>query len=122
MTDRESLKTLYEDMYAAMTAKDEKKLDRIHDESFVLIHMTGMCQDKRSYIRAILDGTLNYYSATTEALETAINGDSAIMTGRSVVSAAVFGGGIHSWRLQLKFHAKKDDGTWKLTQAEASTY
>ena len=122
MNDREKLRQLYEDMYAAMVAKDEQSLDRVHDESFVLIHMTGMHQDKQTYIKSILNGTLNYYDAATEDLEIQVTGDTAVMTGRSRVTAAVFGGGRHTCRLQLSFHAKKADTDWKLTGAEASTY
>ena len=122
MNDETKLRQLYEDMYAAMVAKDEAELDRVHDDSFVLVHMTGMHQDKKTYIRSILNGTLNYYSAVTENLSVQVNGDTATMTGQSRVNAAVFGGGKHTWRLQLFFHAKKTDNGWKLTKAEASTW
>lgn len=122
MNDETKLRQLYEDMYAAMVAKDEAELDRVHDDSFVLVHMTGMHQDKKTYIRSILNGTLNYYSAVTENLSVQVNGDTATMTGQSRVNAAVFGGGKHTWRLQLFFHAKKTENGWKLTKAEASTW
>ena len=122
MNDETKLRQLYEDMYAAMVAKDEAELDRVHDDSFVLVHMTGMHQDKKTYIRSILNGTLNYYSAATEDLSVLVDGDTATMTGKSRVNAAVFGGGKHTWRLQLFFHAKKTDYGWKLTKAEASTW
>ena len=122
MNDETKLRQLYEDMYAAMVAKDEAELDRVHDDSFVLVHMTGMHQDKKTYIRSILNGTLNYYSAVTENLSVQVNGDTATMTGQSRVNAAVFGGGKHTWRLQLFFHAKKTDDGRKLTKAEASTW
>lgn len=122
MNDEAKLRQLYEDMYAAMVSKDEAELDRVHDESFVLEHMTGMRQDKKTYIHAILNGTLNYYSAVTENLSVQVNGDDATMTGRSRVSAAVFGGGKHTWRLQLFFHAKRTENGWKLTRAKASTW
>ena len=49
MNDEESLRQLYEDMYAAMVTKDAAELDRVHDDSFVLVHMTGLHQDKETY-------------------------------------------------------------------------
>lgn len=122
MNDEAKLRKLYEDMYAAMAAKDEAELDRVHDDSFVLVHMTGMRQDKKTYIRSILNGTLNYDSAVTEELSIQVRGDTATMTGKSRVNAAVFGGGKHTWRLQLYFHTKKTEDGWKLTRAEASTW
>jgi ketosteroid isomerase-like protein len=107
MDDNEQIIKLYHDMYAAMVAKDEAELKRLHDDSFVLIHMTGMHQSKQEYIRAIMDGTLNYYSEQTDSLDIDIDGDTAVMTGQSKVAAAVFGGGRHTWRLALKFGVKK---------------
>lgn len=122
MSDEEKLSRLYRDMFAAMVAKDGAELDRIHDDSFELLHMTGLRQAKKSYIGAILDGTLNYYSAVTDDLAIHISGDTAAMTGRSTVSAAVFGGSRRTWRLRLVFQAKRWGGGWRLTAAEASTW
>lgn len=122
MNDKEMLKQLYEDMYAAMVTKNESELLRVHDDSFVLVHMTGMTQDKKTYISAIMDGTLNYYSAQTEDLQIDVHDDTAAIIGKSRVTAAVFGGGKHTWRLKLFFNARKIDNEWKLTRSEASTY
>ncbi|MBQ2679628.1 MAG: nuclear transport factor 2 family protein [Firmicutes bacterium] len=122
MNDREQIIKLYHEMYAAMTAKNEAELNRVHDDSFVLVHMTGMRQGKQEYIRAVMNGTLNYYSEETENIDVDIDGDRAVMTGNSRVSAAVFGGGRHTWRLALRLEAKKSNGKWKFTKAEASVW
>lgn len=42
MTDKEQIIQLYHEMYAAMVNKDRAGLERVHDDSFVLVHMTGM--------------------------------------------------------------------------------
>ena len=124
MEDGEQIKKLYHDMYAAMIAKSESELKRVHDNSFVLVHMTGMRQRKKEYVNAIMDGTLNYYSEETDDIEIDIDlsENTAVMTGRSIVSAAVFGGGRHTWRLALRFDVKKINGEWKFTKAQASTW
>jgi len=122
MTDKEQIEQLYHDMYAAMVKKDRAELLRVHDASFVLVHMTGMRQSRQAYIDAILNGTLNYYLEQTESLDITVQGDTARMTGKSRVTAAVFGGGRHTWRLALDFTLKKTDGAWKLTGAAAATY
>ena len=122
MTDQEQITKLYHDMYRAMVEKNRAELERFHDESFVLLHMTGMRQSKQVYIDSIMNGTLNYYTEETEQLDIQVNGDRAVMTGRSRVNAAVFGGGKHTWRLQLKFDLIKRPDGWKLTSAQASTY
>lgn len=122
MTDKEQIERLYHEMYAAMVKKDRAELERIHDDSFVLVHMTGMRQNKSVYISSIMDRTLNYYSEKTEGLEIAIDGDRATMTGRSRVNAAVFGGGRHTWPLELRFQLVRRDDGWKLAEACATTY
>ena len=122
MTEEQQISSLYERMYTAMIAKDEAVLREVHTEDFVLVHMTGMHQNREQYIRAIMDGTLNYYSAETEDLQISVNGDEATLRGRSRVNAAVFGGGRHTWRLELLFHLRKEHGIWRFTCSEASTY
>ena len=69
MDDKQQIIALYHQMYKAMVEKDTATLERIHAPQFVLIHMTGMRQSKQAYIRAIADGTLNYYSAEHEQME-----------------------------------------------------
>lgn len=41
-----------------MIDKNRSELERVHDDSFALIHMTGMRQSQKVYIDSILDGTL----------------------------------------------------------------
>ena len=122
MTDKQAIEALYQQMYHAMVEKDTVTLDEVHANEFVLTHMTGVRQLKHAYIRAIADGTLNYYSAEHEQMDIKIDGDRATLTGRSRVVAAVYGGGSHTWRLQLTFQLVKRDGRWLFSAASASTY
>ena len=122
MDDRQQIALLYDEMYTAMIQKDRGELERLHDDSFTLTHMTGMVQDKKTYVNSILNGTLNYYSADTDGLEINVSGSTARMTGKSRVSAAVFGGGRHTWPLRLEFTLQKHDDAWRLTSARPGTY
>lgn len=122
MNDKESIENCYRQMYRGMVEKDSGILAEVLDDSFVLVHMTGMRQSKAAFIRAIENGTLNYYSADHQRLDTDINGDSAVLIGQSSVNAAVFGGGCHTWRLQLKLKLIKKSDAWKICEAVASTY
>lgn len=122
MTDKEQIIQLYREMYTAMVNKDRAELERVHDDSFVLVHMTGMRQPKDIYISSIMDGTLNYYAASHEDMQVEVKGDTAVLIGKSRVTAAVFGGGKHTWRLQLRFQLVKKNGEWRFALASASTY
>ena len=118
----EQIIQLYKEMYTAMVKKDRAGLERVHDDSFVLVHMTGMRQSKQDYINAIMDGTLNYYSASHEDMQMEVKDNTAVLVGRSRVNATVFGGGKHTWQLQLRFQLVKKNGEWRFAMASASTY
>lgn len=120
--DRQQIRQLYETMYQAMVAKDTATLNRVYANEMVLVHITGMRQSKKEYLDAIADGTLNYYTAVHEQMEVTVEGDRATLTGRSRVTAAVFGGGRHTWPLQLCFRLVKRNAMWQFTEARASTY
>ena len=122
MNDKENIENSYRQMYCGMIKKDRSILAEVLDDSFVLVHMTGMRQSKAEFIRAVENGTLNYYSADHQRLDTDISGDSAVLIGQSSVNAAVLGGGRYTWRLQLKLKLIKKSDTWKICEAIASTY
>ena len=122
MSDKGKIENCYRQMYDGMLKKDRSILSEVLDDSFVLVHMTGMQQSKAAFIQAVEDGTLKYYSAEHQQMEVGIQGEQAEMIGRSLVSAAVFGGGRHIWRLQQKLQLIKKAGEWKITEARASTY
>ena len=119
---KEQIEECYRQMYQGMIVKDREILSRVLDNDFVLVHMTGMRQSKEAFIRAVEDGTLNYFSVNHQNIEVEIYGDTAQLIGQSVVSAAVFGGGRHTWRLQLKIKLIQKNNTWRMLEARASTY
>lgn len=120
--DEIEIQEAYIRMCDGMIAKDERVLRDVLDDSFVLIHMTGMRQSKEAFIKAVLDGTLNYFSARHDSMTVEISGNTAVLTGKSYVAAAVFGGGRHNWRLQQRCSLIKTDDGWKITESTASTY
>ena len=70
-------------MYRAMIVKDAEGLNTVLDDSFVLVHMTGMRQNKKAFIQAVMNGTLNYYSCEDDSVEATVNGDTATVIGKA---------------------------------------
>ena len=122
MSDRELCQTAYQEMYRAMIAKNIPALSQVLDDSFVLVHMTGMRQPKAAFLKAVANGTLNYASAEHDSMDVTISGDRATLIGKSRVHAAVFGGGWHTWRLEQDLQLVKKENRWLIALAEASTY
>ena len=122
MDDAEWIRELYREYWRCMIAKDANGLRSMMTDDYILLHMTGTKQSAEVFLKGLLDGTFNYYSAEHDSIEVTVAGDRASMIGRSRVLAAVYGGGKHSWRLRGDFTLRKEEGRWKLSSSSASTY
>ncbi|MCR4708623.1 MAG: nuclear transport factor 2 family protein [Clostridiales bacterium] len=122
MNDIETVKELYRKYWQYMIDKDEKGLRGLMSDDYYLMHMTGVKQSTDTFLKGLKDGTFNYYSADHDSVEVEVKGDSAGLTGKSRVLAAVYGGGRNYWRLRGDFTLRKENGTWKMTSSRASTY
>lgn len=80
--NKNRLEQHYIELYRCMIDEDLLSLSDILDSSFVLAHMTGMQQDKQSF--------LNYYAVTHEAVTRLqiqfVNRNRKWMIGRTVAS------------------------------------
>ena len=122
MDDRETIRNLYRKYWRYMIEKDADGLQGLMADDYVLMHMTGVRQSKEAFLQGLLNGTFNYYSAEHDSIEVSVNGDTAAMVGKSRVTAAVYGGEKHNWKLRGDFTLRKEDGAWKMTSSKASTY
>ncbi|MDE7106421.1 MAG: nuclear transport factor 2 family protein [Anaeroplasmataceae bacterium] len=113
---------VYKNMYQWMIEKDIEKLGSILDEGFTLTHMTGMIQNKKEYLEAIRSGILNYYFVSHDKIEIEDLKDYVRLSGKSRVTAKVFGGDKHTWRLCQVLKLKNKNNHWVIQSAVASTY
>ena len=122
MDDEEWIRGLYREYWRCLIAKDADGLRSMMTDDYYLLHMTGVKQSAETFLKGLLGGTFNYYSADHDSIEVNVSGGRASMIGRSRVLAAVYGGGKHSWRLRGDFTLRKEEGRWKLSSSSASTY
>ena len=122
MTEAQKISDVYRKYWDGMIRKDTDLLRSLMSEDYYLEHMTGVRQSKETFLRELTGGTFNYYSADHDSIEVRMDGDKAIMTGKSRVLAAVYGGAKYNWRLQGDFILIRENGNWKLTRSKASTY
>lgn len=122
MDEREEIRELYRKYWRYMIDKNADGLRGLMAEDYCLTHMTGVKQSPEAFIRGLLNGTFNYFSAEHDGIEVEIDGDRAEMTGRSRVEAAVYGGRKTLWRLRGDFTLRRENGRWLFTGSRASTY
>ena len=120
--ENELIREMYREYWRCMIAKDAVGLRSLMADDYYLLHMTGVKQSADVFLKGLLNGTFNYYSAEHDRIDVTLNGECAEMTGRSRVTAAVYGGRKSSWRLQGAFTLHKENGIWKFTSSKASTY
>lgn len=121
-TDEELIRALYRDYWRYMIEKNLAGLREMMADDYTLLHMTGVRQSAEAFLQGLADGTFNYDSAEHDSIEVQVSGETASMTGKSRVCAAVYGGRKHLWRLRGDFTLRKENGRWKLTSSQASTY
>ena len=90
--DRELIREQYRKYWRCMIGKDADGLRSLMAEDYSLLHMTGVRQSADEFLKGLMGGTFNYYSADHDSIEVTLNGNSALMIGRSRVTAAVYGG------------------------------
>ncbi|MBQ8110496.1 MAG: nuclear transport factor 2 family protein [Clostridia bacterium] len=122
MDEREIIREMYRKYWRYMIAKDADGLRSLMAKDYCLLHMTGVKQPAEVFLKGLLDGTFNYYSADHDGIEVKIDGDRATMIGKSRVSAAVYGARRSTWRLRGDFTLRKEQGIWRFTSSRASTY
>ena len=105
--DREAIEELYREYWRCMIKKDVKGLHSMMTDDYYLLHMTGTKQSSEAFLKGLLDGTFNYYSAEHDSIEVTVTGNRASIIGKSRVLAAVYGGGEHSWRLRGDYPEKR---------------
>jgi ketosteroid isomerase-like protein len=122
MNDEEQIRELYRKYWKFMIDKDEAGLRSLLSDGYYLRHMTGVKQSADEFMKGLMNGTFNYYSAEHDDIEVNVAGNAATMIGKSRVLAAVYGGGKNKWRLRGDFTLQKENDVWKLTSSGASTY
>ncbi len=123
MADEEILKNLYRQVNDYMVAKNTTALAELLAPDTVLVHMTGYVQPVDEWLAQIDSEEMRYYSWHEDAIKALqIKDNTASLIGQSRVKARVWGAGPSTWRLQIKMSFEKNNGVWKITKQEASTY
>lgn len=122
MSEEDKIIDLYQRYWQFMIKKNEAGLRSLVTEDYSLRHMTGVTQSVDDFLRGLKNGTFNYYSAEHDSTQAYVKGDEAVFIGKSRVVAAVYGGGKNSWRLEERFTLRKENGNWRFSSSQVTTY
>jgi hypothetical protein len=119
--DKAQILNAYRAMYRAMLERRTDQLDALTDDQYSLTHMTGRLQPKREWLSAIDSGEMRYHAAEEKSVTVDVTGNSAVLVGRSLVTATIYGGK-GTWNLQLTTNYARKDGKWIATRTVATTF
>jgi ketosteroid isomerase-like protein len=119
--DKAQISQAYRDMYRAMLERRTDELAPLLSDQYSLTHITGLRQPKREWLSAIDSGQMRYHSAKEKSVTVEVTGDTAVLVGRSVVDATIYGSR-GAWNLQLTTNYARKDGKWIAMSTVATTY
>ena len=111
MDEREIIREMYRKYWRYMIEKDADGLRSLMAKDYYLMHMTGVKQSAEVFLRGLLDGMFNYYSADHDDIEVCIDGDEAggALTDGEVVYQVLFlhpAAVVHQFTLQHGQHGR----------------
>ena len=119
--ERQALVEAHREMYRLMLSARTEQLGKLLDDGYSLTHMTGYRQPKREWLEAIDSGQMRYRAAQEKSVTVTVTGDTAVLVGKSVVTATIYGS--HgTWNLQLTTKYRRKDGRWIAESTVATTF
>jgi ketosteroid isomerase-like protein len=121
--DESAIKRIYRAYLDAMVDARVDDLNQLLADDFTAVHITGYRQPKEEWFEVIRSGEYDYHSfqIDEQALKITVNGDTAVINGRSIVDATISGMRA-PWRLQSEMRLVKRDGKWIIANTQSSTY
>jgi hypothetical protein len=111
----------HHDLWSAMLSRDRAQLAALLDEGYRLTHMTGYRQPAREWLDAVESGEMRYHAAREKSVTVEVTGSAAVLVGRSVVDATIYGAR-GTWNLQLTTQYRHVDGRWLAPNTVATTF
>lgn len=120
-TPEQEVYAVYKKLYEAMIEKDTDTINNLLMDGIILVHITGVKQSKREWLRAIENESMKYYSTKEENIEIVLKEKKATLIAQNKVDAKIYGLR-NTWPLQLTMSMVKFENDWEISRVEASTY
>lgn len=119
--EKAAVKAAFRNIYSAMLEGNTDMMEKLLSENFQLTHMTGRAQTKKEWLADIDSDRMEYHSAKEHSVLVEFKDDTAVLAGRDIVDATIYGAR-GQWNLQLTTHFAKRNGKWIATRMDATTF
>lgn len=107
--------------YQAIIEKDEETLKKMIDNTFQIIHINGMIQNKEQFINAVINDNISYYAYSLETIQQEEKDDKMVVIANVKLVANLYRTGKKERFIQTKiaFMTKED---WKIYRILETSY
>jgi ketosteroid isomerase-like protein len=109
--DKQKIQSVYQRIDNAMVNKDTETLEKILDDNYVLVHITGYHQPKQEWLEQIENEQMKYYKTMPQKTTITIEGNTAILICDTKLDARIYGFR-NTWSMQMKMHFEKRGDNW----------
>jgi hypothetical protein len=109
------------DRTQAMIDADVARLDELLADGFTAVHISGYEQPKEEWLEQISSGEMEYHDVEEVSATVDIDGDTAVLTTRNLVTATI-NGADGTWPLESTATYERQNGIWVNTMSQSTTY
>jgi ketosteroid isomerase-like protein len=109
------------DRTRAMIDADVARLDELLADDFTAIHISGYEQPKAEWLEQIASGEMAYHDVEEVSATVDIDGDTAVLTTRNLVTATINGAN-GTWPLESTATYVRQNGIWINSMSQSTTY
>ncbi|MED3961329.1 nuclear transport factor 2 family protein [Niallia taxi] len=109
--DKQKILSIYQQIDEAMVNKDTEALEKILDDGYILVHMTGYHQDKQEWIEQIENEEMRYFQTMPQKTSITLENNTAIVNCDTKLDARIYGFR-KTWPMNMKMYLEKRRGNW----------
>jgi ketosteroid isomerase-like protein len=118
--DKQKILAVFNRIDVAMVNKDTETLDKILDDDYVLVHMTGYQQCKQEWLEQIENEEMKYFKTMPQKTTITIDGNTAILICDTKIDARIYGFR-NTWSMKTEMHFDKRRDNWYPVNAIATS-
>jgi hypothetical protein len=118
--DKQKILAVYQQIDEAMVSKDTQSLERILDDNYVLVHMTGYPQPKQEWLEQIENEEMKYFKIMPQKTTIKIDDNRAVLVCDTKIDARIYGFR-NTWSMQMIMHFEKRGENWRPMKAVATS-
>jgi ketosteroid isomerase-like protein len=118
--DKQKIITVFQQIDEAMINKDTETLEKILDNDYVLVHITGYRQSRQEWFEQIENEEMKYFKTMPQRTTVTVEGNIATLICNTKIDARIYGFR-NTWSMKIEMHFEKRGDNWFPVNAIATS-